>query len=322
MILVRSFPRIHIGLLDASGSGQRTFGGSGFMLDSLPIEVAIGCDPPLGGDVEIDQAGRSDIESAVARMGRSYRLKPGFMSITSLPPQHIGLGSKTALLLGVLKAWERHSGLEVGERQLQLLSGRGGTSGVGIHGFFKGGFVVDAGHPAAAVQELGPSAARRPADVPLLTVGHRVDESWRFTLLLPKGHRYSGGAEVEFFRRNTPIPSSESQEAISITYHGVVPAVLSNDLGSLRTALKAMQACGFKKRELQGQTDGVRTLIGELNDIPGCAVGMSSMGPLIYVIADHGMLGAKADIEDCASRSNAAVLACCPARNLGYEVRQ
>src|SRR6187397_3143910 len=60
--------------------------------------------------------------------------------------EHVGLGTKTAVILGALQAAAIASGYKVSRAELQLLSGRGGASGVGIHAFFIGGLVIDAGH--------------------------------------------------------------------------------------------------------------------------------------------------------------------------------
>ena len=120
--MVRAYPRLHLGLLDVSGAGQRAYGGSGFMLDALPIEVSIDQNAYENISAGIDQIGQADIESAVARMNDSFELKHGFQTIHTLPPQHIGLGTKTALLLAVLTAWEQYSELRLTTRQIQILA--------------------------------------------------------------------------------------------------------------------------------------------------------------------------------------------------------
>ncbi|WP_152049908.1 beta-ribofuranosylaminobenzene 5'-phosphate synthase family protein [Tautonia marina] len=320
MIKIRSFPRLHFGLLDVSGSGHRAYGGSGVMLDALPTEVSVGYEPVGEVHAPIDQTGRHDVASALERMRAAYGLAQGFHSIHRLPPQHIGLGTKTSLIMAVLKAWEKISGIDIPDRQLQLLSGRGGASGVGIHGFFHGGFVVDAGHPSNSVTSYMPSAGHRPRDVPLVTIKSKVEERWRFTLILADGRKYYDGVEVDFFKHNTPIPASEAREAIEITHHGIVPSVISGDIELMKTALRRMHGCGFKRRELLGQTDQVRHLLSDLDELRGCAVGMSSMGPLVYVIDASGSQTIRPQILDCVARHGAKVLAYCPARNSGYEI--
>lgn len=290
------------------------------MLDALPTEVTITPEPVEGTECQIDEAARNDLNEAVARMKKSYCLKDGIFSIKMMPPQHVGLGSKTSLLLAALKAWANYSEVHPSDSELQSFSGRGGASGVGIHGFFRGGFIVDTGRPSTGRRMHKPSAAQRPKDVPLLAMRYQVKDDWRFTLLLPKGRKYAGRAEIEFFRRNAPIPAAEVREAVEITYHGIAPSILTGDIESLKVALKRLHRCGFKQRELRAQTEDVARLLAELHGLEGCAAGMSSMGPLIYVIAASGSTESRPDVLDCAAKYHAQVLARCSARNTGYSI--
>ena len=80
------------------------------------------------------------------------------------------LAPKTSLLLACLLAAKEELKLPLDMEALQFLSGRGGASGVGIHGFFTGGFLVDSGHSIEDINTLVPSSNRHPSKPPLLSV--------------------------------------------------------------------------------------------------------------------------------------------------------
>ena len=94
----------------------------------------------------------------------------------------------------------------------------------------------------------------------------------------------SGVDEAAFFRANTPVPIDDVFESIAIAYHSLAPAVMNADLPLLRVGISRISQLGFKKCEINGQSEDVRTLMAALFGYDKCAVGMSSMGPLVYVI--------------------------------------
>ena len=203
-------------------------------------------------------------------------------------PQHVGLGSKTALLMATGLVCNNLAGRPIGETQLLLASGRGGTSGVGVNTVFVGGFVVDGGHATKGEPRYGPSSAERATRVPPALVRLRFPDAWRVHLFLPKGYRYSGEREARFFEQNAPIGVQEVYEVLAAVYHGVVPAIAEADLELLRIAVQDVHRTGFKRRELDGQRREVRDLVRELQDGLKLAAGMSSLGPLVYAIAPAG----------------------------------
>ncbi|MEX0729013.1 MAG: beta-ribofuranosylaminobenzene 5'-phosphate synthase family protein [Planctomycetaceae bacterium] len=205
-------------------------------------------------------------------------------------------------------------------KQIQILSGRGGASGVGIHGFFTGGFILDAGHKRESIDCFAPSSGRNPGCTPALLANVEIPTRWRFALLLPKGYRYSGHREKRFFQEHTPVPKSEVKETLALLHHGVFPAVLEDSIDALRPALREMHRCGFKKRELYGQAAAVRRLFSKLCEIPECAVGMSSLGPLVYAVMREPPQEFLSHLAEIADKEDAVILDICAGRNRGYEV--
>src|SRR5690606_15053545 len=138
-------------------------------------------------------------------------------------PPHVGLGTKTTLLLAIAAACNRDVGSPLGRRELQAVTRRGGTSGIGVNSFFYGGFGVDCGHPQRDA-EYAPSAASVPAVAAPLAVQTDFPAEWVIHLALPSGRRLSGGDERNFFAANTPVPHSDVLQVLSAVYHGLVPA--------------------------------------------------------------------------------------------------
>ena len=104
-------------------------------------------------------------------------------------------------------------------------------------------------------------------------------------MILPPGEVREGPLERDFFRENTPIPAQEVFESISLVYHGIVPAVADGDLSSLRKTLAPLHQVGFKARELAAQSTTTRSAYNFMLCNTDNPVGMSSLGPLLYVIS-------------------------------------
>ena len=323
MKTLTSFPRLHIGLLDMANATDRAFGGAGFFIAGPPIRLRFELQPhfELLERGFVDSDGKNDLQSAVARLRAEVGNSGIRLEIEDMPPQHVGLGTKTALILGALKSIQLARRYELSESTLQEISGRGGASGVGVNGFFTGGFVVDLGHSAAEYKKgLVPSSAKIPAKTPPATIRLRIPANWVFHLLLPPGKRFAGQSEIAFFRTATPIPGPEALEAIAATYHGVVPSVLYGDLSALKRNLRTLRQTGFKRREIDGQPKCVTELVEEIDRKTPCAVTMSSMGPLVFAVAQQNDSRTETALRDISSQTGTEFLGSFGARNSGYEV--
>lgn len=283
---VVAYPRLHMTLIDLAGTTYRTYGGVGFFADKPRTVVRSSPHDKFelraGGIV--DATVLADVEAHLSAIKASLPAAGAQIEIVQMPPSHCGFGSKTSLLMATLSAIFKMVGLKVPPRELVELSGRGGTSGVGINGFFTGGFVFDGGHQRAAAASFLPSRARLRFRPPPLTARLPAPEAWSLILLHVPGKRLEGQQEVEFFERNTPIPVGEVHEVLALVYHGVLPAVAEANHELLALAVKGIQKTGFKKREIENQGDDVRAALEHLNSTPRVAAGLSSLGPLIYII--------------------------------------
>jgi|SRR5579883_502739 len=321
MIVVHAYPRLHLTLLDLAGCSLRKYGGAGLSLNALPVVVEANRanSPSLTGTRFLDARGQEDLQGAFARISALMQGTAVHVNVQSSPPQHVGLGTKTSLVLGVLKAAQLAADAKLDDRRLQELSFRGGTSGVGINAFFTGGFLTDGGHPYDQ-KSFRPSSASRPTSIPPVICQMQIPTKWNFYLALPFGKRQSGTKEMDFFSKNTPLPEIEAFNAIALIYQGVAPAIKMSDLKLMIASLRRLHRTGFKKRELARQSEETQRLYRSFDELSGCAAGMSSMGPLVYAIYEEGNTATSDALFRICEEAGAQTLAVCSGRNSGYEV--
>jgi beta-ribofuranosylaminobenzene 5'-phosphate synthase len=164
------------------------------------------------------------------------------------------------------------------------VTGRGGTSGIGVNGYFVGGFLTDHGHPRAAVTALAPSSASRPSSVP--PVGQRLSwpADWRVSLLRPPAQRgLHSTAERDFFATQLPLPLAECRQAAMALHQELPAAIVGADFSRLRTALRQSRMVGFKAREVDIQPVSAG-LLRWLDEQPEVAATMTSLGPTVVVV--------------------------------------
>ena len=320
-ILVRTFPRIHMTLVDLGGATRRRFGGIGFGLDSMPATVAATSAPRnlLTVVPTLHERDRHDLERYLVHISEAtshcFRVE-----VTSVMRQHVGLGSKTALLLATGLACNAVAGEPLARRDLVLMSGRGGASGVGVNTAFVGGCVADGGHRATREVGFVPSSAGNPEDMPPLLARQAFPPHWEVHLFLPAAESCFGAEELMFFGKNTPIPGEEVRQVLAAVYHGIVPAFAEADLGALRGAVHEIHHVGFKRREVDGHGSAVRDLLQALYSETMVAAGMSSLGPLVYAIAPRGLELASNNRIARALMGKVEYLGCVGGRNEGYEL--
>ncbi|WP_172450470.1 beta-ribofuranosylaminobenzene 5'-phosphate synthase family protein [Candidatus Chloroploca asiatica] len=322
LVVVRAFPRIHIGLIDLAGATARKYGGAGFAISGPYTEIIMDSSIPSSiiGLEKLDLKGQDDVISVVERLNHLPLSKNTQITISKVAPQHIGLGGKTSLLLCLLTALHIHNGIKIQRTSIQKLSNRGGTSGVGINTFFLGGLITDCGQEINISSDFTPSSFASPTSIPPVVSRVRIPRQWRFHLILPQGERISGRRELDFFHENTPIPKDEALQMLALVYHGIVPAFATANTDLLKSSLDKAHDIGFKGKELHGQSIHARDLYFALRELPGCAIGLSSMGPLLYAtVNSHNSLIAK-KITDISYEFNASIIGVCQGRNKGYEV--
>ncbi|MBI2710058.1 MAG: hypothetical protein HYX34_10235 [Actinobacteria bacterium] len=323
MTRVIGYPRVHAGLFDLGYATPRQYGGVGMAVDGLPTVVSARPADQFSIDgVElVDRAAVADLDSAITRLAGGGRRAPVSVTVEAVPTQHVGLGTKTTLLLAVLKAISEVGGLGMTDGQLRLASGRGGTSGIGVHAFFSGGLVIDGGHRTDPPRTYGPSSSAAPVRLPPLVARVVMPPAWAVTLVLADGTRVAGDDEVAAFEALTPVPDDEVRRAIALAVVGLAASAACEDFSAFAEALVEMQQVGFKAREVCAQSTPVRELLRELTHLPRSAAGMSSMGPLLFAVSDGTDPSIHERAEATAKAGSATVLGTFRFRNAGFEVR-
>lgn len=175
MLKITGLSRIHITLFDLEGRHGRIDGGMGVALKEPKIVVTSGnCQKVKLGDYP-----------------------PEGICVKENYEEHVGLGHTTQYLLAIAKLvsesnFEKRSALE-----LARVVKRGGTSGVGVHLFEQGGFVVDGGHSIKVKSLPLPSDYSTAPPPPLILRGNFP---WYIYLNIPSGKRIFGQSELEASR--------------------------------------------------------------------------------------------------------------------------
>lgn len=311
-----AYPRLHLGLLDTAGISRRVYGGAGFSLDGPAMILR--AEPARRHTVEGGRLAPADARRLTGLLEKA-RLPTTSLTVDRLPPRHAGLGTGTMLCLGAVAATAACHGLALTPERISLLSGRGGTSGIGWHAFWRGGFLVDSGQPNTG-QAMRPSSAGPPRESPPLSVALPIPRHWAFALLMPEaGTSVSGTRERDFFDAHTPTPERECLSAFSALYHSIVPAVANADLRLLRDGLAEFQSLGLKKAEVSCQPPPVRALLETLRDA-GVPAGMSSLGPLLFAVHESGDTAARTAVLDAAGRHGARLVASPRPRDFGHRM--
>jgi beta-ribofuranosylaminobenzene 5'-phosphate synthase len=311
-------PRIHMGLIDLAGVSSRIFCGVGFSI-SGPLtswRIENSSETSLSGISSLDEIAADDIRRIIELLGAG-----GFTAtLETLPPQHIGLGTKTTLLLSLVVAIDTLKQLNLSKLEMQQISGRGGASGVGINLFFCGGVVWDGGHAAAWDSRFLPSSASKTGQLPPLLARWPFPDRWLVGLTLPATNMFSGARELAFFESKTPIPTDQALQTMSHVYHGIIPAMATADIGLLKTALEKVHSVGFKREELQAQSKKTIEAFENIQRLPRVAVGLSSLGPLIYCIFDKGDEESRSLVGSMAKRMGIEYLGAFSGSNTGFAV--
>lgn len=277
--------RLHFGLLDLTGDHGRIDGGSGVAISSPRVtvrarRVAGGALPPEPvAELARRLADRLQIDLSTVELELAESL-----------PEHVGLGSHTALALALGTAMARAALAEPPPpEEVARAAGRGGTSGIGVHAFARGGLVVEGGHsfgPGREKEACGPSSASRAPGAPLLA-RFELPEPVRFALVTPRtGCGANGAREVSLFAEAFPLPAAETGEVCRRVLLGLMPAAARSDVAGLGAALRALQDVGFKRREVALLPAAVRELLDVALEAGAAGAGLSSFGPTVYALCE------------------------------------
>ncbi len=279
-LIVRAPGRLHFGLLAWGPDAPRQFGGVGLMIDRPSLEVGFaGADCWRAEGPLADRALEFARRVAVGLESRGLAIGSYAIRVRRAPPTHSGFGSGTSLGLTIARGLAERAGAgSFGVETLAELAGRGRRSGIGVHGFARGGLLVDGGHGPGDESGAPPPLVARlefPAAWKVLIVQPRI----------PPGR--SGDDEREAFRLLPPIPERVTDRLARLVLLGLLPAVAEADLPAFGAALGEIQRrVGAAFAPVQGG----RPLAGPESEAAAArmvaeglaGVGQSSWGPTLY----------------------------------------
>jgi len=297
MIRVTAPARLHFGLLSLPAEGEdlwpdhrgtpalpvRRFGGVGLMVEQPALRLCV--EPAPGWSAEGPLAERAlAFAHHFAPTVPGGSLPPRRLVVESAPPEHCGFGTGTQLGLAVARALAAGAGLpDFGVAELARRVGRGLRSALGVHGFARGGFLVEAGK-------------RSPDGVSPLVARLSFPEAWRVVLAVPPGEgAVHGDRERQAFRDLLGRgPGAGAAEALCrLVLLGMLPALAERDLEAFGEALYDFNArAGEAFAAAQGGTYGgprVAELVAFARRQAVRGVGQSSWGPAVFaVVGDAG----------------------------------
>ena len=284
------YPRIHITLLSLTSESYRKNGGLGFAVNEPPLELRITEDTantavdnrlvPLSSAelLELKElANRVHAAGGYKRKARIEILGDKFLS-------HVGLGAGTAIRLAIVEGLSLLNEEAKTERKLVSQSGRGGTSGVGVHTYFDGGYTFDLGR-AADLEGFQSSDGAREGFSPPLELSSVRMPSWRIGLCFPNLPAPSFEVERDLFNRNCPLPISSSALATFHSLFGVHASILESDYYCFCQAINAIQTTEWKKAEWEIHDRSIENVRAFLTSNGADCVGLSSLGPTMFFLS-------------------------------------
>lgn len=292
-VRIRAHARLHMGFLDLNGTLSREFGSIGVSLNELytDIEIArVGVESSTRSGapetnpiaVETNETiPEREILRAVdyANRIRTYCASDAHyvLRIHRVIPGHVGLGSGTQLSLaigtGITKLEKRE---DISEEQIAEVLGRGQRSGVGVHTFKQGGFVMDGGKGGTTL-------------VPPLLTRMVFPENWRILLLLDSEREgLSGNDEVRAFENLPVFPSDQAAHLCRLALMQLLPGLAERNAQLFGRAVTEIQnIVGDHFAPAQGgryTSSSISRWLYRFPDLGACGIGQSSWGPTGFVL--------------------------------------
>lgn len=272
MVTVRTAARIHLGLVSFEPSGslaapgpegsvKRVHGGVGFMVERPGIAVRVRLRQSTGEEapqrfprsVDSDDTRPDELEARVERIARRCEEVLGlsgvghlFVEVLERPRPHVGLGSGTQLALAIAAASLEVARSVIGStdprkddpRVLATLAARGMRSSIGIHGFMRGGLLLEAGRIESAVAgERSTDGLGTPRGIGPLVSRVPLPDAWRFVLAIPSGCGLHGREELDAFARLPGMSMELTAELTRIAVLELLPAAIEGNIDGFSAAM-------------------------------------------------------------------------------------
>lgn len=288
-ITIKTPSRLHFALIDLTGSLNRIDGGIGLALEEPHFRIVAETADQVRINADVSSSRNEFIYRAteiVERLKKHYEFPGVKLRIEKGIPAHTGLGSGTQLSLGIAKAICELYEIGLSIKEMVLIAGRGGTSGIGVAAFENGGFILDGGHgfPGHKNSFLPSSASQNVPPPPVLL---RYDfPNWPILIVMPNCKQISGEEEVELFQTLCPMPKSTAREISHLIIMKLLPALLEENIVEFGHGINRLQEVGWKKVELNVQGKIIKRTMKFLGENGAYGVGLSSWGPALYALCE------------------------------------
>ncbi len=293
---VRGPGRLHLGMLSFGDPGLRSYGGVGVMVDRPLVHVRLRRADAFLGRGPLAERAVQFARDAAATWGLDARFAAE-IEVVATPRAHVGLGSGTQLALavaaGMRRLWcgpvpdgDNEHTFEAAEVfEFARAVGRGRRSCVGIHGFSRGGLIVEAGRHAA------PRPGATDAGFSPLVARVRLPSAWRCVVIIQRDSiGLHGEAEKAAFQTLEPTPREVAAELSRIALMELLPAAVEADFAAFSAAVQrygrlagAPFEAASERLPHAASTAQLIELLGELG-IEGAA--QSSWGPAVMTCCE------------------------------------
>lgn len=308
-IHIKAPARLHLGFLDLNGGLGRHFGSIGMAVDSHFTEISL--TQTASSDLRISEIAQNKISRLInqfyltlgSTIPSDSRLSQ--LSISSLIPEHAGLGSGTQLALVIGHLLAHHHHIEASTSDIAQAMDRGKRSGIGISTFDSGGFIVDAG--------LGANST-----LPVHLFRHDFPSEWRLVMLMDTSYQgIHGQTEIQAFQQLPDFPLQHSQQICHLTLMQLLPALIEKDIEQFGRAVTQIQfLIGQHFAPAQGgqySSHAIGCLMEEAQKMGFTGMAQSSWGPTSCIFAksqaqaDHLMAELQQKIDADSKLQNIAL---------------
>ncbi|MEM1983553.1 MAG: hypothetical protein QW596_01960 [Sulfolobales archaeon] len=234
-------------------------------------------------------------EDLIASVAKSLNAMDADIEVGGFLSHHVGLGSRTRVLLTAYVALTNYLGVEINPTAIAKLLGKK-ISGVGIYSFFYGNLVVDSG------LRMNDDSITYPK---LLHI-YEVPDNWYLIIVMPEGFR--GLSEEEEYNIIKNVESFPKQDLLYKEFVSLLTSLSLGDFNNFTKALSNMQRLiGEYFSKYQGGLfahDADTELVKYLEREGVRGVGQSSWGPTIYGFVDNyaKALSVRTSVLDYAER--------------------
>lgn len=304
MLKIKAFPRIHITLIGMNREGYRINGGIGFSMASPTLNLRF---EPDGEICVLDERNPGFSKEELARLNnhlnkvrKDEHLSEGYRCVIEegLIHSHFGFGTSTMAYLSCTEALLAINRREYTINDVVKLSGRGGTSGIGISTYFKGGFIFDTGIKNNAVRILAPSSCFNGDECRKPLIFKNIGlPGWELGICIPPIQNKTEDEEKAFFDKNCPIGQEAVEKILYESVYGISSSLLENDFNTFCKSVDSIQITKWKSLERNLYGDELKVIESVIRKAGAKCVGMSSLGPLLYFFGE--------DIDGIVDRVNA-----------------